>query len=158
MSSSVKPKALSGATMGMRFMQRKTPTKNSTTPQEKSAQAPSTSTSVEMHSPAPLHNRQEQDPNVPLQATAADMHGISAEIIGRRSFNNFHKSVEETWVSAVKSRSQSKFDCKVERRQITDEELLHRYEKYVRGNGGMVETKARSIGNLSKKKRKRQKE
>jgi len=119
--SSNKLKGLSGATMGMRFMQRKTPTKPTTASQEISDQSTFT---IETKTATPQHTQQEYDPNTPLRATAADMHGISAEIIGRRSFNYFHKSVEETWISAVKSRSQSKFDSNVESRQISDEEFF----------------------------------
>ena len=95
------------------------------------------------------------DASVPIIASSTDMHGVSAEIIGRRSFNNFHQSVEETWMSAVQSKSQSRFEDKVEKQQITDEELLGRYEKYVKGQGDMLNKKEKSIGNLSKKKRKR---
>lgn len=146
-------KSLSGATMGMRFMQRKTPSKSE--PEEKADQ--------DMQSPSPmkpLHSIENEengdvDPSIPIMASSSDMHGISAEIIGRRSFNDFHKSVEETWIQAVQSRSRSKFESKVEKRQITDEELLERYEKYVKGKGDMIDKKERSIGNLTKKKRKR---
>lgn len=152
MSSSHTPKALSSATMGMRFMQRNTPSnaigKEMCSDQilfEKSKAA------------NPQHSHQDHV-STPTRATAADMHGISAEIIGRRSFNNFHGSVEETWISAVRSRSQNKLDSKVERNQISDEELLQRYHKYVKGHGEVASSKSRSIGNLNKKKRKRQNE
>lgn len=143
-------KSLSGATMGMRFMQRKTPSKSE--PEETADQ--------DMQSPSPmkpLHSieNEDADPSIPIMASSSDMYGISAEIIGRRSFNDFHKSVEETWIQAVQSRSRSKFESKVERQQITDEELLERYEKYVKGKGDMIDKKERSIGNLTKKKRKR---
>jgi len=143
--------ALSGATMGMRFMQRKTPTKASQDETNQNTQSPAVT--------APQHsysaNDNELDEFIPVMASSTDMHGVSAEIIGRRSFNNFHKSVEETWTSAVQSKSQSKFDDKVEKQQINDEELLERYEKYVKGQGDMLNKKEKSIGNLSKKKRKR---
>ena len=52
--------------------------------------------------------------------------------------------------------SKSRFDSRVEKEQITDKELLKRYEQYVKGHGDMVDAKTRSVGNLNKKKRKRQ--
>lgn len=147
-------KALSGSTMGMRFMQRKTPS------QEKPSSEGETNQNTQ--SPAatvPQHNESannyENDVSMPIMASSSDMYGVSADIIGRRSFNNFNKAVEETWTTAVKAKAQSKFDDKVEKQQITDEELLERYDKYVKGQGDMGNKKERSIGNLSKKKRKR---
>ena len=142
---------LSGATMGMRFMQRKTPTKASQDETNQNTQSPAATTPQHSYST----NGNEPDESVPIMASSTDMHGVSAEIIGRRSFNNFHQSVEETWMSAVQSKSQSRFEDKVEKQQITDEELLGRYEKYVKGQGDMLNKKEKSIGNLSKKKRKR---
>ena len=144
-----KPKKLTGATMGMRFMQRKTPTKQSQNQTTSEQPTTSTATPTTPTTPSPQHD----DPSIPMTATASDMHGISAEIIGRRSYNNFHKSVQETYIAAVKSRKESKFDDKVEKQQITDEELLQRYEKYVKGKGDMGDTKARGIGSLKKRKR-----
>eukprot|EP00557_Chaetoceros_sp_GSL56_P006077 CAMPEP_0176492118 /NCGR_PEP_ID=MMETSP0200_2-20121128/8805_1 /TAXON_ID=947934 /ORGANISM="Chaetoceros sp., Strain GSL56" /LENGTH=204 /DNA_ID=CAMNT_0017889613 /DNA_START=5 /DNA_END=619 /DNA_ORIENTATION=+ len=109
------------------------------------------------------HNSQPMIQNIPIVvASAYDMYGISANIIGRRSFNNFHKTVEDTWLNAVKTLSQHKLhgdagdSYDVEKQQMTDEELLKRYEKYVKGRGNMmVDKKEKSIGNLNKKKRKR---
>lgn len=145
--STKKAKALSGATMGMRFMRRKTPTKK-----------PETSSPPTVTDPGSKIIEQDILHNRPLRATRVDMHGISSEIIGRRSFNNFNKSVEETWVTALSTRSQSKFDAKVERHQITDEELLMRYEKYVKGEGEMNNSKMRVIGNLKKKRKRKENE
>lgn len=200
------PKSLSGATMGMRFMQRKT----ASAQQQQQQQQPQHSTKAwteyvqlqQQHKEArkdqttetsddffkpqinqPLNvascstsTSQIQQPqtinndnlgakgdtnhkiNVPMIASAGDMYGISGVIIGRRSFNNFHKTVEDTWLNAVKSFSQSSKlhdETDEKQQQITDEELLQRYEKYVKGRGEMVDKKEKSIGNLSKKKRKR---
>jgi hypothetical protein len=205
-SSTKSPKSLSGATMGMRFMQRKntslqqqqqqqqqqhpTTTKPTITssndqsndqsnanandtflnpsinpPLNASASASASCSSSTLQSQIQpqtvglldekeIHNR---NSILPIVASASDMYGISAKIIGRRSFNNFHKSVQDTWLNAVKSLSQSKFKNGDEKQQITDEELLERYEKYVKGRGDMVDNKKeKSIGNLNKmKKRKR---
>jgi hypothetical protein len=173
--------------MGMRFMQRKgiqqpqqTPKEShssfSRQPETSNASASNTfpsngqinpsSTSLtceeEIKSHKQTHEKDSQDvhhpsPHIPIVASTSDMYGISAKIIGRRSFNNFHKVVEETWLAAVKSMSShSECDDDVEKQQITDEELLKRYEKYVKGRGDMVNKKEKSIGNLNRHKRKRE--
>lgn len=166
--------------MGMRFMQRKTPTKASSVVENGSSNSNGNSKEdepmnggVDAATRAPLTpqhqeggvtnnnnangsgNAVELDPSIPTIATKADMYGMSAEIIGRRSFNGFNKAVENTYTKAVQSREDHRLGEKVERQQITDEELLERYEKYVKGNGDMTDTKSKSVGNLKKKKRKR---
>ncbi len=156
-------KSLSGATMGMRFMQRKTPNKEVASNQNNNISSSSENIiptdNLTSSSPfSPQHkqeNKIECDPSVPLVATDADMYGISAQIIGRRSFNGFNKAVEQTWTAAVKNRQEKRLGDKVEKMQISDEELLQRYEKYVKGQGDMVDVKPKAIGNLNKKKRKR---
>mmetsp|Transcript_24759 Transcript_24759/g.36975 ORF Transcript_24759/g.36975 Transcript_24759/m.36975 type:complete len:248 (+) Transcript_24759:268-1011(+) len=102
-------------------------------------------------------------------ATKTDMYGISSEIIGRRSFNNFNKPVQETYQAAIHARRRDKIDKKVEKEQISDEELLKRYEKYVKGRGDMSSSSSspmknravnKDVGNLKAKvakKRKREK-
>ena len=95
-------------------------------------------------------------------ATRSDMYGICAEIIGRRSFNNFNKAVEETYQAAVYARRKSKLDKKVEKQHISDEELLNRYNQYVNKNGkdmiGKGEKKiADDVGNLKNKVLKKRK-
>jgi len=95
---------------------------------------------------------------VPLSATATDVYGVGAAIIGRRSFGNFNKAVQDTWAEAVESKSQERAGARAEKQQITDEELLQRYEKYVRGEGDMSGGgKSPSIGNLQKKRKKKNK-
>lgn len=159
--------------MGMRFMQRKTPTKtvpvleNGSSNSKEDEPMNGVDAATTSSNPQHEHNNQESgvsneneniaelDPSIPTIATKADMYGMSAELIGRRSFNGFNKAVETTWLKAVQSRQENRFGEKVERQQITDEELLERYEKYVKGNGDMMDKKSKSVGNLKKKKRKR---
>ena len=76
---------------------------------------------------------------IPLNASAADVHGVAAEIVGRRSFGGFNKSVGDTWKEAVESKARERSGAKAERRNISDEELLRRYEKYVKGKADMTE-------------------
>mmetsp|Transcript_10029 Transcript_10029/g.11722 ORF Transcript_10029/g.11722 Transcript_10029/m.11722 type:complete len:277 (-) Transcript_10029:78-908(-) len=78
--------------------------------------------------------------NVPVQmATQSDMYGISCstQIIGRRSFQNFHKTVENSWNKALDMQQQQSVEDQSEREHITDEELLKRYKQYVKGRGDM---------------------
>lgn len=221
-------KALSGATMGMRFMQRRmnvstskddgtkvdgtkgtvTPKKNETPqrngyngsasksdhdhygmddnwelkkPQEHEndnqsstdmdvdvqIKDPSADTAAMLKHPLQHRDQQEEqdvhytsDDQIPLfeTATASDMYGIRCELIGRRSFNNFNKAVEETYQSAVHARRKNKLDTKVEKEHISDEELLRRYQQYVKGRGDMSnggKKVVNNIGNLKEKAKKR---
>jgi len=78
--------------------------------------------------------------NVPVQmASQSDMYGISCstQIIGRRSFQNFHKTVENSWNKALDMQQQQSAEDQSEREHITDEELLKRYKQYVKGRGDM---------------------
>ena len=201
-------KKLSGATMGMRFMQRSSHNKNSSNSNH-NHKISSSSASVdaiakdekldeklnvknndnnnnngehdnsyqwEMNNTKQQEQNQEQKEELLSSSTTtassslflfetasqSDMYGIRSEIIGRRSFNNFNKAVEETYQAAVYSRRQQKLDKKMSREQISDEELLNRYEQYVKGRGDMSGGSGyggkgkvvNDIGNL-KKKRKR---
>ncbi len=68
-------------------------------------------------------------------ASVVDMYGVGSDIIGRRSFGGFHKSVRTTWDTALKSRTDSAARVNNTRSHVTDEELLERYERYVKGGG-----------------------
>ena len=213
-----KKKSLSGATMGMRFMQRKmgggnsskknstsngssykTPTKdpsssnaentnNDKTPihpkndeeweinggsnddnkMDIDQDEPNTdhnASSSQQHHP-PLQNQHQDFTSSSLMyeitTSSIDMYGISSEIIGRRSYNNFNKSVEETYVQALDGRRKQKIDSKVEKEQISDEELLKRYEQYVKGERTDLRANENNvpnndIGNLKAKLAKKRK-
>jgi hypothetical protein len=64
-------------------------------------------------------------------ATVVDIYGTASDIIGRRSFGGFHKSIGNTWDSAYKSRMEAEAHRSCEAK-ISDEELLRRYERYVK--------------------------
>ena len=66
-------------------------------------------------------------------ASVVDMYGVGSDIIGRRSFGGFHKSVKNTYDTALKRRTDDHARSQNTKHQITDEELLERYEKYVKG-------------------------
>ena len=155
-------KKLSSATMGMRFMKRKVDSSkkqqddvgnrrlfakknNNTNNYNSSAAVESSLERKRDHdaissSPVPStaqHSSESNDNNRILElASVVDMYGVGSDIIGRRSFGGFHKSVRTTWNAALKQRTDSAARANNTRSQITDEELLERYEKYVKGGGG----------------------
>ena len=87
--------------------------------------------------PTPPSQSSSNDNTIILQlASVVDMYGVGSDIIGRRSFGGFHKSVRTTWDTALKQRTDSAARANNTRSHITDEELLERYEKYVKGGGG----------------------
>ena len=99
-----------------------------------------------------------------ITTSPTDMYGISSDIIGRKSYNNYNKNVQETYNQALEARRKHKVDKKVEKEHISDEELLKRYEQYVRGqrsdlrNGGNGKEKvANDIGNFKGKLAKKRK-
>mmetsp|Transcript_6490 Transcript_6490/g.9411 ORF Transcript_6490/g.9411 Transcript_6490/m.9411 type:complete len:175 (-) Transcript_6490:328-852(-) len=147
-------RTLSGSTMGMKFMRRKEEAKTVPELRKKNEDKLQANPSIIPPSDA-INNRQlnhelcvtsasitdpnsiKTNENLPLslvtKANEGDMHGIGAEIIGRRSFNGFHKIVGETWKTAMNS-YQERTGAKSQRENISDEELLRRYKKYINGN------------------------
>jgi hypothetical protein len=154
---------LSGATMGMRFMQRKAEAMAAGLKRrvaEKKAETVS-----QLSEAGNISQRTEaiedgqsiaNDDAVALKpqvATGFDMYGIGAEIIGRRAFGGFNKTVSDSWGNSLVARERNRFATKAEKLTISDEELLKRYEKYVRGKGDGEA--AAPIGNLKEKAKKR---
>jgi len=115
-SSPAKNKQLSGAVLGMRFMQRKA--------QEANRLEKDTKECVEQA-------ESESEIPRPIIASVADMYGVEADIIGRRSFGGFNKAVGETWQVAYNSRQKRKKDSQSNRVTLTDEEVLRRYKQYI---------------------------
>lgn len=160
-------KKLSSGTMGMRFMKRKVEAEEAAKKQaaeEEKAEAEREAMEWSAAGPATTDGGEAMSDDdddddavvVPLAATAADVYGIGAAIVGRRSFGDFNKAVQETWNDAVESTARERSGARAERQQITDEELLQRYEKYVkRGDHIMANGKSPSIGNLQKKRKKK---
>lgn len=68
-------------------------------------------------------------------ATVTDMYGTGSDVVGRRSFGGYRKSVRTTWEAALRRRTDDEARARNTKSHITDEELLERYEKYVRGDG-----------------------
>ena len=125
---------LSGSTMGMRFMQRTT----------------------EQHTKSTKTIAVEQD--VRQMATPSDMYGSQSDLIGRRSFGNFNKSVGENYTQA-KNTYEGNISSSQKGQHLSDNELLQRYKDHIHGHGnGLNEVNKESaapIGNLfSKRKRK----
>ena len=147
--------------MGMRFMQRKVEAEESAKKQAKQeAEERARTEKMQWNTSEGISSTDCDDSEmsigivIPLNASAADVHGVAAEIVGRRSFGGFNKSVGDTWKEAVESKARERSGAKAERRNISDEELLRRYEKYVKGKADMTEGEVSPIGNLEKKRKK----
>ena len=170
-----KRKSLSGSTLQMRFMKRKIESTQETKFEEGSTSSNANKEQNEQNdkwqqhkrpcaygtSPATEKNDDDCDSLIPMQASLSDIYGI--DIIGRRSFNGKNKIVEETWKNAILASRQKRKDARIEKEHISDEELLRRYQKYIRGQGDEVKTgkqkhgerHSSNIGNLSAKVKKR---
>ena len=91
------------------------------------------------------------------EATPSDMYGIKSDLVGKRSFGGFHKSVQDTWNASRQSleKDQHTSSSSSSSQHISDDELLRRYQEYVRGRGGGLEqvdhAAAAPIGNLGDK-------
>ena len=135
-------KKLSGSTMGMRFMQRKKKDSSSST------NPVIHQTNNNIHTNKSAHNVDRKRENREISkddeqptseviilelASVVDMYGVGSDIVGRRSFGGFHKSVKNTYDTALKRRTDDHARSQNTKHQITDEELLERYEKYVKG-------------------------
>lgn len=162
-------KKLSTSTMGMRFMQRKSKgtsdkaviqnavaARKGTNRNHTTSRSPvdrkrvSEDISKDEQSTSP--NTTSNDGVIILElASVVDMYGVGSDIIGRRSFGGFHKSVKNTYDAALKRRVDDEARTNNTKAHITDEELLARYEKYVKGG-----SKSGGSGNRGRKeKRKR---
>ncbi len=86
-------------------------------------------------------------------ASVVDMYGVGSDVVGRRSFGGFHKSVMNTWDTALKRRTDDDTITKNTKNHVTDEELLERYEKYVKGRGGVETDGSGNRGRKEKRKR-----
>lgn len=158
-------KALSGATMNMRFMQRKkeqqkferkhqrkedTASSKEDTMDIDDGESSSTSTSSNDDF---VHSQQQTEDEVIASgpATTVDMYGISVEVIGRRSFGGFNRAVEETWKSSYRSHREGTYKNKSISERVSDEELLKRYANLVKDRRGDGDNSRSPIGNLSNK-------
>lgn len=158
-------KKLSTATMGMRFMQRKSldSTNNNKSPKNEKGSgeaARPTASAVSSTTNESTNDRKRDistitsssstnDNKIILQqATITDIHGPHSDIIGRRSFNGFHKAIGLTWEQSYTKRSNSS-NREAKKEQISDDELLRRYERYVK----MEKKKSGVLDDEKKRKR-----
>jgi hypothetical protein len=160
-SSSPAKKTLSGTTMNMRFMQRKRELEEAELSRKrKSAQQDQGMNECVNQSFPNIHHKTSKDNTTLLtdattnilsgnalltkelnsisNATNTDMHG--SDIIGRRSFGGFNKSVGETWEAAVTLLFKDGLTCNNTKNgnnnksTISDEELLCRYKTCISGD------------------------
>jgi len=161
-SSSPAKKTLSGTTMNMRFMQRRRELEEAELSRKrKSAQQEQEMNESVNQGLTDIHYRISKDNNTTLltnvttnslssnalqtkelnsisTATNTDMHG--SDIIGRRSFGGFNKSVGETWEAAVTLLFKDSLTCNNNKNgnnnksTISDEELLCRYKTCISGD------------------------
>ena len=147
-------KKLSNATMGMRFMQRKADDAKKGNPKSvmqavaRQVNARNDGIHERNNRSDPMERKRDStaitsSPTPPASdtiileiASVVDMYGIGSDIIGRRSFGGFHKSVRATWDHALKVRTEEDARARNTKTHVTDEELLERYEKYVKGRSG----------------------
>ena len=137
-------KKLSGSTMGMRFMQRKKKDSSSSTNPVIHKNNNNIHTNKSAHNNNVDRKRENREISKDDEQTTSeviilelasvvDMYGVGSDIVGRRSFGGFHKSVKNTYDTALKRRTDDHARSQNTKHQITDEELLERYEKYVKG-------------------------
>jgi len=121
-------RSLSSATLNMRFMQRKTMRESTdTSGHNRDVQLDSKSSKEPINQS--LSSRTMFSNSV-LLASQVDMYG---DVIGRRSFNMFNRAVEDTYKKELDAKLRQQQGEKSSREAISDDELLRRYELYVKG-------------------------
>lgn len=144
---SIVKKKLSGATLGMRFMNRRVESKAKRTPVKPSDEETMDVCNDESDSNEPTSH-------LPQVATASEMYGLKSDLVGRRSFGGFHKSVSETWTCSLDAYTDGRAGERAKKEHVSDEELLRRYEEYIKGRGnlgGIDKAAAGPFGNLAEK-------
>ena len=153
-----KKASLSGATMNMRFMQRKKEQQYYEKKRHAKVEAPSPMDVDDNEDYSADHSDDDSvQPQLPQDelvssapATSADMYGISVEVIGRRSFGGFNRAIEDTWKSSYRSHREGSQGASSKSR-ASDEELLQRYANLVKDRRGGGDNSRTPVGNLSKK-------
>ena len=110
-------KALSGSTMGMRFMQKRNQQQSSTPKKEN-----------EDHDDMNV----DDDYAVTDEPTNSDMYGMQSDLIGRRSFGGFKPKVDNNWQDCRKFISGEDNEG-MKKKHVSDDELLQRYKELVKG-------------------------
>lgn len=182
-----KSKKLSTSTMGMRFMQRKNEAKNKeqeerkafqqsaaaqvrtnnninhTTNNNDSVMAGDNTNADRKRESGDISKDEQQSASsdggaIILQlASVVDIYGVGSDVVGRRSFGGFRKPVRTAYDAALKRRTEEDARTRNTKSHITDQELLERYEKYVKGGrgGGSEGGGSGNRGRKDKSKRKR---
>eukprot|EP00593_Proboscia_inermis_P005714 CAMPEP_0171322274 /NCGR_PEP_ID=MMETSP0816-20121228/114857_1 /TAXON_ID=420281 /ORGANISM="Proboscia inermis, Strain CCAP1064/1" /LENGTH=154 /DNA_ID=CAMNT_0011820711 /DNA_START=164 /DNA_END=628 /DNA_ORIENTATION=+ len=141
--------------MGMKFMQRKLEQKEATDSIRRNLDEEDSSKKREMESDETMEDVDQASGSSaeicqqPEMASSSDMYGITAQIVGRRSFGGFNKSVEETWKSDLESRESGRISSRAMKLEVSDEELLRRYEKYVHRSAGQTSSSSGSKRNTN---------
>lgn len=175
-SSSTPRKRLSGGTMNMRFMKRRTDTisdNNNNNNNEDEKRKNNNSNSSKTTS---SHQRMEKDDAMDIdkdddddngggandastekdnvdgssyyaQATSVDMYGIEASLIGRRSFRGFNTAMERIYKDSKACLEKRGDNTDRPTQKVSDEELLLRYQE----NRGKSTGGGRGVGSFDKK-------
>eukprot|EP00956_Cyclotella_meneghiniana_P024191 scaffold48279_cov50-Cyclotella_meneghiniana.AAC.1 len=171
-------KKLSGATMGMRFMQRKSLNGNNKKNNDDNKQQHQhhQNKQIDTSTAAATGNNTKTNQNhiittnttssgikrdlsnltsntetsILIQsASTTDIYGPHSDIIGRRSYNNYRKCIANTWETAYNKRENNLQNK--DKKKISDEELLKRYQCYVNQRG----EKRDDVGGGGESRRKR---
>eukprot|EP00956_Cyclotella_meneghiniana_P024192 scaffold48279_cov50-Cyclotella_meneghiniana.AAC.2 len=169
----------SSATMGMRFMQRKSLNGNNNKNNDKqhsqnkqidTSTAASTGNNTKTNQNhmittnntatssgikrdlSNLTSNTEETSILIQSASTTDIYGPHSDIIGRRSYNNFRKCIANTWETAYTKRENNLQNTNKSNGKISDEELLKRYQCYVNQRGGKREDDV--VSGESRRKRK----
>jgi hypothetical protein len=173
--SSTKKKRLSGQTMNMRFMKRKTEADQNDTQRNsrrtsdgdqnlngsRNQKGPLSAKDrvevdidmeIEEHDNYDNINHRGGAPSYNRQATSVDMYGVEGSIIGRRSFGGFNASIERSWKDS-KAAATGRFfgDIGGAKKKISDEELMERYRP------SSSQQQHQAVGNLNDKVNRRRK-
>jgi len=169
-------KKLTGATMNMKFMRRKTEQRNLEQKHHKKQASPSPKKEVAKDNPTqieeedttfqaaqsplvasyPQHSMEENSLVDPIPATTSDMYGISVEVVGRRSFGGFNRAMEDMWKASLRAHKEggtAADPVKRKEKVQTDDELLAKYANLVkqRNTSSNHNNGGRPIGNLGDK-------
>ena len=123
-------KRLSGATMGMRFMQKRNQ-QQSQSPRRFETQQHDGQQEGETTLLSPIVG-QGSTADAAVEPTSSDMFGIQSELIGRRSFGGFKPKVNNNWQDCRKYLAGEESEEK-RGNHVSDEELLQRYQELLKG-------------------------
>lgn len=118
-------KGLSGATLGMRFMQKRNQQQSPATPRRLETERQDVTMQVAV-------DEKGSNTVAALETTSSDMYGIQSELIGRRSFGGFKPKVNNNWQDCRRYIVGEDSEGRKEK-HVSDEELLQRYQELLKG-------------------------